>query len=69
MARYVEQAYRVDRIAEEVDTVRAALRVGEDIEYSAAQLILPWFVNEVHLRKATIDELLLEIGHDGRIAD
>ena len=56
LARDVEAADRVDLVAEEVQTVGFALRVGEDVDDAAAHRVLARLVDEIHAREARIDK-------------
>ena len=60
LARYVEPPDRIDLVAEEVQTVGFALRVGEDVHDAAAHGVLPGFIDEIHAREIRIGQLLLE---------
>ena len=68
LARDLESPDRIHLVAEEIDAVGFALRVGEDVDDAAAHRILPRFVDEVDPHEPRIGQALLQHGDRDRIA-
>ena len=60
LARDVEPPDRIHLIAEEIQSVGFALRIGEDVDDTAAHRILSGLVDEIHPREDGVDKLLLQ---------
>ena len=60
LARNLETPDGIDLVAEQVDAVGFALRIGEDVDDAAAQRILPRLVDEIHPHERSVDQRLLQ---------
>ena len=52
LIRYLEATYRLNLVAKEVQTIWAALGIGEDIDDTTSHRVLTWLIDKVHLVEA-----------------
>ena len=69
LARNIETADRVDLVAEKVDPVRLAFRIGKNIDDTTAHGVLPRFVDEIDAREVRIRKGVFQHGDRNLVAE